>query len=271
MTGFFEEGKRRKVYRVAVAYVIAAGGIIQLASAAFPAWELPNWSLRLVIVLLLIGFPIALILAWAFDVTSQGIKATPAVAVPGSHLRRNVIMLVATGMIISAAAGFFLLPRAAARKIDKSIAVLPFENLSDEKENAYFADGIQDDILTNLSKIGDMKVISRTSVMPYRGHTSNVREIGKTLGVSTILEGSVRRAGNRVRVNVQLIDATTDEHLWANDYDRDLTDVFAIQTDLAQKIAGNCRRNFRRRRRRKLSGSRRKTAKRILRSSRRTI
>jgi TolB-like protein len=237
MTGFFEEVKRRKVYRVAVAYVIAAGGIIQLASAAFPAWELPNWSLRLVIVLLLIGFPIALILAWAFDVTSQGIKATPSVAAPGSHLRRNVVMLVATGIIISAAAGFFLLPRASARKIDKSIAVLPFENLSDDKENAYFADGIQDDVLTNLSKIGDLKVISRTSVMPYRGKTQNLREIGKTLGVSTILEGSVRRSGNRVRVNVQLIDATTDEHLWASDYDRDLTDVFAIQTDLAQKIA----------------------------------
>src|SRR5437016_12335172 len=238
MSGFFEEVKRRKVYRVAAAYVIVAGGIIQLASAAFPAWELPNWSLRLVIVLLLIGFPIALILAWAFDITSQGVKTTPAVAAPGSHLRRNVIMLIATGIIISIAAGFFVLPRAAARKIDKSIAVLPFENLSDEKENAYFADGIQDDILTNLSKIGDMKVISRTSVMSYRGHAPNLREIGKALGVSTILEGSVRRAGNRVRVNVQLIDATTDEHLWANDYDRDLTDVFAIQTDLAQKISG---------------------------------
>src|SRR6266853_1517290 len=237
MSGFFEEVKRRKVYRVAVAYVIAAGGIIQLASAAFPAWELPNWSLRLVIVLLLIGFPIALILAWAFDVTSQGIKTTPAPAAPGSHLRRNVIMLVATGIIISAAAGFFLLPRAAARKIDKSIAVLPFENLSDDKENAYFADGIQDDVLTNLSKIGDLKVISRTSVKSYRGKTSNVREIGKALGVATILEGSVRRIGNRVRVNVQLINAENDEHIWAEDYDRDLTDVFAIQTDLAQKIA----------------------------------
>src|SRR5438477_125317 len=225
MSGFFEEVKRRKVYRVAVAYAIAAGGIIQLASAAFPAWELPNWSLRLVIVLLLIGFPIALILAWAFDVTSQGIKATPAVAAPGSHLRRNIIMLVATGIIISAAAGFFLLPRAAARKIDKSIAVLPFENLSDDKENAYFADGIQDDVLTNLSKIGDLKVISRTSVMPFRGKTQNLREIGKTLGVSNILEGSVRRSGNRVRINVQLIDATTDEHLCASDYDRDLTDL----------------------------------------------
>src|SRR5205809_3970222 len=238
MSGFLEEVKRRKVYRVAVAYVIAAGGIIQLASAAFPAWELPNWALRLVIVLLLLGFPIALILAWAYDITAQGVRATPTVAGPRSHRRRNVIMLVASGVIISAAAGFFLLPRVSAHKIEKSIAVLPFESLSDEKENAYFADGIQDDVLTNLSKIGDLKVISRTSVMPYRGKTSNVREIGKALGVATILEGSVRRIGNRVRVNVQLINADTDEHLWAEDYDRDLTDVFAIQTDLAKKISG---------------------------------
>lgn len=237
MSGFFEEVKRRKVYRVAAAYVIAAGFIIQIGSAVFPAWDLPSWTFRLVVVLLLIGFPIALILAWAFDVTPEGIKATPAPATPGSHLRRNVAMLIATGVVISAAAGFFLLPRASARKIDKSIAVLPFENLSDDKENAFFADGIQDDILTNLSKIGDIKVISRTSVMSYRGKAPNLREIGKALGVSTILEGSVRREGKRVRVNVQLINATNDEHIWANNYDRDLTDVFAIQTDLAQKIA----------------------------------
>ena len=236
MTGFFDEVKRRKVYRVAAAYIIAAGGAIQLASASFPAWELPNWALRLVIVLLLLGFPIALMLAWAYDITAQGVQVTPTTAAPGRHRRRNVIMLVASGVIISAAAGFFLLPGLSARKIDKSIAVLPFENLSDEKENAYFADGIQDDVLTNLSKIGDLKVISRTSVMPYRGKASNVREIGKALGVGTILEGTVRRIGNRVRVNVQLINVENDEHLWAEDYDRDLTDVFAIQTDLAQKI-----------------------------------
>src|SRR5436190_1499338 len=236
MSGFFEEVKRRKVYRVAVAYVIAAGGIIQLGSAAFPAWELPNWALRLVIVLLLVGFPITLILACAFDVTPQGIRATPNVATPRTNRRRNMIMLVATGVIVSAIAGFFLLPRiSSARKIDKSIAVLPFENLSDEKENAYFADGIQDDVLTNLSKIGDLKVISRTSVMQYKGAAKNVREIGKALGVSNILEGSVRRSGNKVRVNVQLIDATSDKHTWANDYDRDLTDVFAIQSDLAEQ------------------------------------
>jgi TolB-like protein/Flp pilus assembly protein TadD len=235
---FFEELQRRKVYRVAATYIIAAGFIIQIASAVFPAWELPNWTLRLVVVLLLIGFPIALILAWAYDVTAQGIRATPAVAAPERHRRRNLILLIATGVIVSAAAGFFLLPRASARKIDKSIAVLPFQNLSDEKENAYFADGIQDDILTNLSKIGDLKVISRMSVMSYRGEgMRKAREIGKALGVAALLEGSVRRIGNRVRVNVQLIDASNDEHIWAEDYDRDLTDVFAIQTDLAQKIA----------------------------------
>ena len=185
MSNFFEELQRRKVYRVAAAYIIAAGFIIQIGSAVFPAWELPNWTLRLVVVLLLIGFPIALILSWAYDVTAQGIRATPTASVPGTHRRRNLILLVATGVIISAAAGFFLLPRASARKIDKSIAVLPFQNLSDEKENAYFADGMQDDILTNLSKIGDLKVISRMSVMSYRGEgMRNAREIGKALGVA---------------------------------------------------------------------------------------
>ena len=242
MSTFFKELERRKVYRVAVAYAVVAGGIIQLASAVFPAWELPSWALRLVVVLLLAGFPIALILAWAFDVTPTGIEvtdeATPRPA--GQTLlrrRRNLFLLGSLGMAVSLIAGFFLLPRASARKLDKSIAILPFENFSDDKENAFFADGIQDDILTNLAKIGDLKVISRTSVMPYRGKEKNVREIGKALGVSAILEGSVRKSGNRVRINVQLINAVNDEHLWAEDYDRDLTDVFAIQTDLAQKIA----------------------------------
>src|SRR5437870_6223267 len=117
MSGFFEEVKRRKVYRVAAAYVIAAGGIIQLASAAFPAWELSNWALRLVIILLLLGFPIALMLAWAYDITAQGVRATPTTATPRTHRRRNIIMLIATGAIISAAAGFFLLPRVSAHKV----------------------------------------------------------------------------------------------------------------------------------------------------------
>src|SRR5437763_9549541 len=177
MAGFFDEIKRRKVYRVAAGYVVVAGGLIQLASAVFPAWELPNWALRLVILLLLIGFPISLILAWALEVTPEGIRTTqPA---PTGRRRRNIVALVAIGIIVSAAAGFFLLPRASAHKIDKSIAVLPFENLSDEKENAYFADGVQHDILTNLSKVGDLKVISRTSVMPYRGKPQHRRDIRK--------------------------------------------------------------------------------------------
>jgi TolB-like protein/Tfp pilus assembly protein PilF len=237
LPGFFEEVRRRKVYRVAAAYIVAAGGIIQLASAAFPAWELPNWALRVLIVGLLMGFPVALMLAWAFDITADGIQVTPDAAPSKTHTLRNMVLLIACGLILSGTAGFLLLPRVAAHKIDRSIAVLPFQNLSDEKENAYFADGVQDDLLTNLSKIGDLKVISRTSVMPYRETQSNAREIGKALGVGTILEGSVRRVGNRVRVNVQLINVENDQHIWAEDYDRELTDVFTIQSDLAQKIA----------------------------------
>ncbi|MBA2585235.1 MAG: hypothetical protein H0U99_01980, partial [Chthoniobacterales bacterium] len=194
-----------------------------------------------IIVLVLAGFPIALVLAWAFDITPAGIETTPTAPGPGRFApmrrRNNVWILGAIGLVASGLAGFFLLPKAAAKKIDKSIAVLPFESFSDEKENAFFADGIQDDILTNLARLGDLKVISRTSVMSYRGKGSSVREIGKALGVSAVLEGSVRKDKNRVRVNVQLINTENDEHLWAQEYDRDLTDIFAIQTDLAQKIA----------------------------------
>src|SRR5438309_4432879 len=241
MSGFFEELKRRKVYRVAIAYIVASWALAQGIAQVLPVFDIPNSRIRVVILLLLIGFPIALVLAWIFDITPTGIERTsraqPA-TVPGRRRRRNVIWLGIAGIVISSGVGFLGLPRAVARsKVEKSIAVLPFDNLSDDKENAYFADGIQDDILTNLSKISDLKVISRTSVMQYKGKAPNVREIGKALGVSTILEGSVRRSGNRVRLNVQLIDATNDEHLWASDYDRELTDVFAIQTDLAQNIS----------------------------------
>src|SRR5438309_5379200 len=237
MSGFFEEVKRRKVYRVAAAYVIAAGGIIQLASAAFPAWELPNLALRLVIVMLLFGFPIALIFAWAYDITAQGVQLTPTIAAQGKHRRRNIIMLVTSGVIISAAAGLFLLPRVSARKIDKSIAVLPFENLSDEKANAYFADGIQDEILTKLAGIGDLKVISRKSTAKYKSTPEDLKTAARELGVATVLEGSVQRAGDKVRVNVQLLDARVDAHLWAKSYDRDLKDVFAVESEVAQEIA----------------------------------
>jgi len=240
MSGFFEELKRRKVYRVAIAYVVGSWALAQGLAQVLPVFDISNSAIRGVIALLLVGFPVALVLAWMFDITPSGIERTSAVEArpePKSRRRRNVILLGAGGAMISIAAGFFLLPRAVAHKVDKSIAVLPFQSLSDDQENAYFADGIQDDVLTNLSKLSDLKVISRTSVMQYRGQARNIREIGKALGVSNILEGSVRRSGNKVRVNVQLIDANTDEHLWANDYDRDVTDVFAIQSDLAQSIA----------------------------------
>jgi TolB-like protein len=236
MSGFFDEVKRRKVYRVAAAYIIVAAGIIQLASAAFPAWELPNSAVRLVIVLLLIGFPLALIFGWAFDLTPQGIRVTPR-APPGTHRRRNVIMLVATGVMVSAVAGFFLLPRGAAHKIDKSIAVLPFENLSEEKANAYFAEGIKDEILTKLATVRDLKVISRTSTAKYQSKPDNLKSVAQELGVSTVLEGAVQKAGDKVRVNVQLIDARANRHLWAKSYDRDLKDVLAVESEVSQEIA----------------------------------
>ena len=235
MSGFFEELQRRKVYRVAAAYVVAAGFLIQIASAAFPAWELPNWSLRLVIVLLLIGFPIALILAWAYDITPQGIQGTPKT--PGGHRRRNLILLIASAVVISASAGFFLLPRAIWQKVDKSVAVLPFQNLSDDPANAYFADGIQEEVLTRLTKIGDLKVISRTSTQGYQSDPNNLAEIAKQLGVANILEGSVQKAGDQVRVNVHLVNVQTGSQLWAETYDRKLSDIFSVETEIAKGIA----------------------------------
>ena len=234
MSSFFEELQRRKVYRVAAAYIVAAGFLIQMASATFPAWELPNWSLRLVIALLLIGFPIALILAWAYDITAQGIQITPTT---GTHRRRNLILLIATAVIISALAGFFLLPRAVWHKVDKSVAVLPFQNLSSDPQNAYFADGIQEEVLTRLAKIADLKVISRASTQQYQSEPGNLAEIAKQLGVANILEGSVQKAGNQVRVNVHLVNVQTGSQLWAETYDRKLSDIFALETEIAKGIA----------------------------------
>ena len=234
MSGFFAELQRRKVYRVAAAYIVAAGFLIQIASAAFPAWELPNWSVRLVIVLLLIGFPIALVLAWAYDITPQGIQGTPT---RGIHRRRNLILLIGLAVIISACAGLFLLPRAVRQKIDKSVAVLPFQNLSSDPDNAYFADGMQEEVLTRLAKIGDLKVISRTSTQGYQSEPGNLAEIAKQLGVGNILEGSVQKAGNQVRVNVHLVNVQTGSQLWAETYDRKLSDIFSVETEIAKGIA----------------------------------
>jgi TolB-like protein/Tfp pilus assembly protein PilF len=217
MRNFFSELKRRKVYRVAVAYAVVAWLIIQIVTQTFPYLDVPNWAIRLVIILVVLGFPVALILAWAFDLTPQGIKRT-------DELPPEAI--------------------SATKISEKSIAVLPFENLSDDQENAYFADGVQDDILSNLAKIADLKVISRTSVRQYRSGARNLREIGTALGVAHILEGTVRRSGNRVRINTQLINARTDAHVWAETFERETTDVFALQSELAEKIATALRANL---------------------------
>jgi TolB-like protein/Flp pilus assembly protein TadD len=235
------ELRRRKVYRVAAGYAVAGWLIIQVAVTIFPILELPAWATRLVVFGILGGFPVSLLLGWAFDFGPGGIHVAPEPAAdcPPSYRGRgkNLLVLGFAGLAISALVGYFVVVHLTA-PLDKSIAVLPFTNFSDDPKNAYFADGMQDDILTSLARIRDLKVISRTSVMPYRGQTAhNVREIGKALGVATILEGSVRREGSKVRVNVQLIDVSNDKHLWAQIYDRELTDVFAIQTDLAQEIA----------------------------------
>jgi TolB-like protein len=221
---FFAELKRRKVHRVAIAYAVAAWLLIQIATQVFPFFEIPNWAVRLVVLLLVLGFPIALILSWIFDLTPQGIRRT-------EESDRSLAALP--------------VGPAAIRNIpEKSIAVLPFENLSDDKENEYFAAGVHNDILSNLAKVADLKVISRTSVQQFKSGTRNLREIGLALGVAHILEGTARRAGNRIRVNAQLIDARSDAQLWGETFDREITDLFALQSELAQRISQELRANL---------------------------
>src|SRR5215469_579877 len=234
MSGFFEELKRRKVYRVAIAYIVASWALAQGLAQVLPVFDISNSAIRALIALLLIGFPVALVLAWVFDITPQGIKVTPA---PGAHRRRNLILLIVVGVIISASAGFLLLPRAVRQRVDKSLAVLPFQNLSSDPENAYFADGIQEEVLTRLAKIADLKVISRASTQQYQSEPGNLAEIAKQLGVANVLEGSVQKAGNQVRVNVHLVNAQTGSQLWAETYDRKLSDIFNVETEIARGIA----------------------------------
>src|SRR5438067_12354991 len=194
---------------------------MQVASQIFPFFEIPSWAVRLVVLLLILGFPIALVLAWAFDLTPEGLKRTEWADRRPSRSSRNKAGRQTKSVKVPA----------------KSIAVMPFENRSEDKANAYFADGIQDEILTLLSKIADLKVISRTSTQQYRSRPRNLNEIAKQLGVANILEGSVQKAGDQVRVNVQLVNAQTDSHLWAETYDRKLTDIFGVESEIAKGIA----------------------------------
>ncbi len=243
---FFAELKRRNVYKVAIAYAIVAWLLMQVATQVFPFLEIPNWAIRLVIMLIVIGFPIALVIAWAFELTPEGLKRTEDVDLSKSITRKTgrkldfliiAVLLLVIGILLFQRLHPNVSP-AVSSSLEKSIAVLPFENFSEDKAFAFFADGVQDEILTDLAKIADLKVISRTSVMQYKNvSTRNLPEIAQALKVAHVLEGSVQRSANRVRVSAQLIDARNDTHVWAEKYDRDLADVFAIQSEIAEKIA----------------------------------
>src|SRR5437762_1215151 len=252
---FLGELQRRNVYRVAITYTVVSWVLIQIATQVFPFFEIPIWAVRVLVLLLILGFPVALIFAWAFELTPEGIKRTEEVA-PHESIRRHTgrKLLAFAAVAAAIAVGLYLVPLArrnwtnakqdmapgsevGGNVPEKSIAVLPFNNLSGEQENAFFTDGIQEEILADLAKIAELKVISRTSVMGYKAsQPRNVREIGRRLGVAYLLEGSVQRTKDRVRVTAQLIDARTDDHQWAEHYDRGLEDIFAIQTEIAQAI-----------------------------------
>ena len=247
---FFAELRRRNVYKVAVAYAVVAWLVIQAASIFLPAFNAPQWAMQIVILILVVGFPIALAFSWAFEITPEGIRRESEVATDQSithHTGRKIVALtivlavIATGLLIFQ----FVRPRStstprqseAATVSNKSIAVLPFDNLSGDPQNAYFSEGVQDEILTRLAKIAELKVISRTSTQRFKSAPNDLRQIAQQLGVANILEGSVQKANDQVRVNVQLINALTDAHLWADTYDRKLTDIFAVETEIAKTVA----------------------------------
>ncbi|MEY2558100.1 MAG: hypothetical protein QOE34_1525, partial [Verrucomicrobiota bacterium] len=235
---FFAELKRRNVLRAAAAYGVVAWLLIQIATQVFPFFDIPSRSVRLVIIVLTCGFPLAMIAAWVFELTPKGLKRTvkgpPSESVARDKGRTLDFLIIGALLVVIVA----LIYKRALPAPEKSIAVLPLENFSNDRENEFLADGIQDDLLTNLAQIKDLKVISRTSVMKYRDPaTRNMREIGKSLGAANILEGSVRRLKDRIAVNVQLIDAQSDRHIWAERYDRKIADSVGIQNALATEIA----------------------------------
>jgi TolB-like protein/Tfp pilus assembly protein PilF len=243
MKGFFAELKRRRVYRVAIVYAAVAFAIWQAAEIAVPGLNLPHWTLTFVILVTFLGFPIALVLAWALEITPEGVKwtqpTTEGAGGPEPWTRTAAATVGVLALVLAVAAAWLVLREGGPTPspAGKWVAVLPFTNMSANPENEYFSDGITDDIITHLSKIADLTVISRTTVMRYKGTEMTVGEIGEELGVANILEGGVRRVGDRVRISAQLIDAATDANLWAETYDRELTDIFAIQTDVAERIA----------------------------------
>ena len=251
---FLAELKRRRVYNVAVAYVVVAWLLIQVATQVFPFFNIPNWIVRLVVLLTIIGFPIAAACSWAFEMTPEGIKLEGDIdrRITRKTGRKLTALIVIVAAVAAGVTVFRFLhsqqgieaakqPSLAVAIESKSIAVLPFENRSEDKENAYFAEGIQNEILTRLANIADLKVISRTSTQRYKSSPENLPEIARQLGVAHILEGSVQKYGDAVRVNVQLIEAATDFHLWADTFDRKLTDIFSVESEVAKAIADQLR------------------------------
>ena len=246
---FFAELKRRNVYKVAITYVVVAWLLIQAASILLPTFEAPTWVMKAFVVFLALGFVISVMISWAFEATPEGLKRTedvpPDAVLPTWSPRKFATFIVAVAVIAAGLLAYQFLrpkrPRQSEAATDaipqKSIAVLPFDNLSEEKANAYFAEGVQDEILTRLAKVADLKVISRTSTQRFKSAPSDLRDIAKQLGVTNILEGSVQKSNDQVRVNVQLINALSDAHLWAEIYDRKLTDIFAVESDIAKTIA----------------------------------
>jgi TolB-like protein/Tfp pilus assembly protein PilF len=243
---FFAELKRRNVYKVAVAYAIVGWLVIQISSTVLPTFHAPEWVVQTLVVLVALGFPIALVIAWAFELTPEGIKRTEDVDLAASarQPRKHVwIVVVIVGAVFSI--GLFFIGRYTGRNTAantselpaKSIAVLPFDNLSRDPDNAFFAEGVQDEILTRLAKVADLKVIARTSTQKFKSAPENLPDIAKQLGAANILEGSVQKVNDQVRVNVQLINALTNAHLWAEIYDRKLSDIFAVQSDIAKTVA----------------------------------
>jgi len=246
---FFAELKRRNVYKVAIAYAVVSWLLIQAASIFLPAFDAPPWVMKIFIIVVIFGFPVSLILSWAFEITPEGIKLESEIEPTKSIARRTGRKIVAVTIALAVvAAGLFMYqlvrsksdtlgPPTTATIANKSIAVLPFDNLSRDPDNAYFCEGVQDEILTRLAKVADLKVISRTSTQHFKSAPENLPQIAKQLGVAHILEGSVQKANDQVRVNVQLINALTDAHLWADTYDRKLTDIFAVESEIAKTIA----------------------------------
>jgi TolB-like protein/Tfp pilus assembly protein PilF len=249
------ELKRRNVFRVGVAYAIVAWLLVEVSSVVLPALHLPDWTLTFLIIVILAGFPLALIVAWAFELTPEGIKreidvdrADPTAQKTSRKLDFAIIGLLVVAVVFMFVDNYVLEPERpevtaeripAAQPITqfKSIAVLPFVNMSADPDNEYFSDGISEELLNVLSRIPGLKVAARTSAFEFKGQNRNVAEIGRLLKVSNVLEGSVRKAGNRVRVTAQLIKVDDGFHLWSDTFDRELTDIFAIQDEIAAAIA----------------------------------